>query len=70
MEQMAEWNTRLNEKFLRMIKGNGESVKFTQEEIQESRERYNNFEKVGKTESRVREERALAASEPPVYLTF
>jgi len=53
-----------------MIKGNGESVKFTQEEIQESRERYNNFEKVGKTESRVREERALAASEPPVYLTF
>lgn len=67
---MAEWNTRLNEKFLQMMKGNGESIKFTPEEIQESRERYDNFEKVGKIESRVREERALAANKPPVYLTF
>ena len=67
---MAEWNIRLNEKFLQMMKGNGESVTFTQEEIKESRERYNNFEKVGKIESRVRKERALAADKPPVYLTF
>jgi len=67
---MAEWNTRLNEKFLRMMKGNGESITFTPEEIQKSRERYNNFEKVGKIESKVRKERALAANKPPVYLTF
>jgi len=67
---MAEWNTMLNEKFLRMMKGNGESIKFTPEEIQESRERYNNFEKVGKMESRVRKERALASNKPSVYITF
>ena len=67
---MAKWNELLNKKFLQMMKGNGESVTFTPEEVTESRERYNNFEKVGKTESRVRKERALAAKKPPVYLTF
>jgi hypothetical protein len=67
---MAKWNERLNEKFLQIMKGNGESVTFTSEEVTASRERYNNFEKVGKTESRVRKERALAAKKPPVYLTF
>jgi hypothetical protein len=67
---MPEWNIRLNEKFLRMMKGTGESVTFTPEEITESRDRYNNFEKVGKIEAKVRKERALAANKPPVYLTF
>jgi len=67
---MAKWNIRLNEKFLQMMKGNGESVKFTQEEIEKSKERYNNFEKIGEFERQVREERAAAAKRPPVRLTF
>jgi len=67
---MAKWNVRLNEKFLKMMKGNGESIKFTPEEIEKSRERYNNFEKIGEFEKQVREERAAAAKRPPVRLTF
>ncbi|MCL2174705.1 MAG: hypothetical protein FWB73_01550, partial [Treponema sp.] len=64
------WNDRLNEKFLKMMKGSGESIKFTPEEIEKSRERYNNFEKIGEFEKQVREERAAAAKRPPVRLTF
>jgi len=67
---MAKWNDRLNEKFLKMMKGSGESIKFTPEEIEKSRERYNNFEKIGEFEKQVREERAAAAKRPPVRLTF
>jgi len=67
---MAEWNAQLNKKFLQMMKGSGESITFTPEEIEKSKERYNNFEKIGNIEMKVREERALAAKKPPVYLTF
>jgi hypothetical protein len=67
---MAEWNNRLKERLLLKMRGNGESVKFTPEEVEESRERYNNFEEVGKNESRVLKERALASGKPSVCLTF
>lgn len=67
---MANWNTRLNEEFSQMMKGNGESITFTPEQIEESRKRYDNYEEVGKIESIVRQARALASNKPPVYLTF
>ena len=68
---MEELNARLNAEFFEAAKGEGEPVVFSSEEYAKCREEYVKFNKEeSKIESEIREERALAAARPDVYLTF
>jgi hypothetical protein len=71
MEPMEELNDKLNNEFFEAVKGKGEPITFSQEELAECKERYIKLSEEGsKIEARVRKERALAATKPDVYLTF
>jgi hypothetical protein len=72
MEQMDELNEKLNMEFLAVIRGEGETVYFTEKEKEESIKLYANLsEEEGDMEKQVREERVKSATfRHAVYLTF
>jgi hypothetical protein len=62
---------QLNAEFLAAVRGEGETVLFTEEEKKESRKLYARLsEEEGEMEKQVRKEWALSAAQPAVYLTF
>jgi len=66
-----ELNAKLEEAFLKAVtvKGEGEPLKFSPEEIKASNEWcYENHAKPGRMETMVRKERALAATRPDLYI--
>ena len=71
MDLMEELNDRLNAEFFEAVRGEGEPIRFTPEEYAKCREGYIKFHKEeSKIEREIREERARAATKPPVYITF
>ena len=68
---MGELNDELEEELFEALRGEGESIKFSQEEIRASEEWCRNFSrKGGKMEAMVRKERILAAARPDLYLAY
>jgi hypothetical protein len=69
MESMDELNAQLEAEFFEALKGEGEPVKFSPEEIKASEEWCRKlYKEEGKMEAMVRKERVLAAARPDLYL--
>jgi len=69
MESMDELNAQLEAEFFEAVKGEGEPVKFSPEEIKASGDWCRKLcDEEGKMETMVRKERILAAARPDLYL--
>jgi hypothetical protein len=70
---LGDMDDEFNIDLFETIKAKGKPVRFSEEDMQKSNERYAAFcegKLIGKIEAGVREEQAAAVSAPLVYLTF
>lgn len=67
---MDELNDRTEAEFFEAVKGNGETIKFSPEDIKKNEEWCSKlYKEEGEMEAMVRKEKLLAASKPEWYLT-